>query len=117
MPCGCAFVPCIYRFLEARSYIVVFQLISSSCCFYLNNELQQRAVLFPVGLSLHISSHSSSFSFEVIVVSDGSTDGTVKEVQRWSHQLGTDVVRLLELENNQGKGAAVKKVRWYLLEQ
>lgn len=73
-------------------------------------------MLLPVVLLLHTLSHSSSFSFEVMVVSDGSTDGTVKEVQRWSHQLGTDVVRLLELENNQGKGAAVKKVGLYLLE-
>lgn len=53
----------------------------------------------------------SSFTYEVIVVDDGSTDGTSAEVERWVTQLGTDAVRLLTLEENQGKGAAVGKVR------
>lgn len=66
-----------------------------------------RCFLYLVSLS-----RCSSFTFEVIVVSDGSTDGTVEEVQRWSHELGADTVRLLELEVNQGKGAAVRKVRY-----
>lgn len=53
---------------------------------------------------------TSSFSFEVLVVSDGSTDDTFIEVERYSQKLGTDAVRLLELASNQGKGAAVRKV-------
>ncbi|CAN0503064.1 unnamed protein product, partial [Scytosiphon promiscuus] len=52
----------------------------------------------------------SPFTYEVIVVDDGSTDGTVAEVERWVTELGTDVVRLLTLQENQGKGAAVAKV-------
>lgn len=52
----------------------------------------------------------SSFTYEVIVVDDGSTDRTAAEVKRWVAQLGTDAVRLLTLSENQGKGAAVGKV-------
>lgn len=60
--------------------------------------------------SVGILTLRSSFTFEVIVVSDGSTDETSAEVERWSRDLGSDVVRLLELSENQGKGAAVRKV-------
>ncbi|CAM9169561.1 unnamed protein product [Hapterophycus canaliculatus] len=55
------------------------------------------------------STADSSFTYEVIVVDDGSTDGTAAEVERWVTELGTDVVRLLTLQENQGKGAAVAK--------
>lgn len=47
----------------------------------------------------------------MIVVDDGSSDGTKAVVEGWVEELGTDVVRLLTLSGNQGKGAAVGKVR------
>lgn len=41
---------------------------------------------------------------------DGSTDQTAAEVERWVTRLGSDAIRLLQLKENQGKGAAVRKV-------
>ena len=52
----------------------------------------------------------SSFTYEIIVVDDGSTDATAAEVERWVARLGSDAIRLLRLKANQGKGTAVRKV-------
>ncbi|KAK6643075.1 hypothetical protein RUM43_004578 [Polyplax serrata] len=52
-------------------------------------------------------SASSNFSYEVIIVSDGSRDNTVKIGLKYVEQYGSDKVRVLELEKNRGKGGAV----------
>lgn len=49
-----------------------------------------------------------SFSYEVIVVSDGSRDKTVQVAQKYSAKYGTDKVRVLSLVQNRGKGGAVR---------
>ncbi|CAG9762348.1 unnamed protein product [Ceutorhynchus assimilis] len=49
-----------------------------------------------------------SFTYEVIVVSDGSTDATVNEALNYSKKYGIEKVRVLELERNRGKGGAVR---------
>ncbi|KAJ8930321.1 hypothetical protein NQ314_016870 [Rhamnusium bicolor] len=54
------------------------------------------------------SSLGSSFQYEIIVVSDGSTDETVKVANEYAKKLGTEKLRVLELENNRGKGGAVR---------
>jgi len=46
----------------------------------------------------------------VIVVSDGSTDGTCDVVMEYVRQYGSDQVRLLKLYENRGKGGAVSLV-------
>ncbi|XP_057669786.1 dolichyl-phosphate beta-glucosyltransferase isoform X2 [Diorhabda carinulata] len=51
---------------------------------------------------------NSDFKYEIIVVSDGSTDKTVKIAQEYSKKLSTDKIRVLDLENNRGKGGAVR---------
>ena len=76
-------------------------------------------------------SKDESFTYEVIIVNDGSSDGTSEVIdvggggrQREGPQLiapqealklvsqyGTATVRLLELEKNRGKGGAVRLVR------
>lgn len=50
----------------------------------------------------------SGFSYEVIVVSDGSTDRTVEVAQRYASKY--DTVRVLALVKNRGKGGAVRLV-------
>ncbi|XP_056630110.1 dolichyl-phosphate beta-glucosyltransferase isoform X2 [Diorhabda sublineata] len=51
---------------------------------------------------------NSDFKYEIIVVSDGSTDKTVKIAQEYAKKLSTDKLRVLDLENNRGKGGAVR---------
>lgn len=47
-------------------------------------------------------------TYEVIIVSDGSKDKTVKEGWRYTEQFGSAKVRVLELVQNRGKGGAVR---------
>lgn len=55
-------------------------------------------------------SSTSEFHYEIIVVSDGSTDSTVKFAQGYSKKLSCDKVRVLDLDPNRGKGGAVRLV-------
>lgn len=52
----------------------------------------------------------SKFTYEVIVVSDGSRDQTVEVAQSYAQKFGTDKVRCLKLIKNRGKGGAVRLV-------
>lgn len=47
-------------------------------------------------------------TYEIIVVSDGSTDQTVKVAQNYATKY--DSIRVLELVKNRGKGGAVRLV-------
>jgi len=49
-----------------------------------------------------------TYSYEVIIVNDGSIDATVKLADNVLRQHIPDKFRILKLEANQGKGAAVK---------
>lgn len=49
-------------------------------------------------------------AFEVIVVSDGSTDGTCNVVMEYVEKYGVEQIRLLKLTHNRGKGGAVSLV-------
>lgn len=50
----------------------------------------------------------SGLTYEVIVVSDGSTDKTVEVAQNYAKKY--DTLRVLELIENRGKGGAVRLV-------
>lgn len=50
------------------------------------------------------------FSYEVIIASDGSVDKTVDVGLDYTKKYGSDVVRVLDLQPNRGKGGAVQLV-------
>ncbi|XP_037543913.1 dolichyl-phosphate beta-glucosyltransferase [Nematolebias whitei] len=49
-----------------------------------------------------------SFTYEVIVVDDGSKDKTTEVASRYTRKYGADKVRVLTLVKNRGKGGAVR---------
>lgn len=54
---------------------------------------------------------TTEFTYEIIIVSDGSTDKTVEVAQTYAKKYET--VRVLELVKNRGKGGAVRLVSKY----
>lgn len=50
------------------------------------------------------------FSYEIIVVSDGSRDGTVAKALKYSQKYTVEKFRVLELVENRGKGGAIRMV-------
>lgn len=51
----------------------------------------------------------SSFTYEIIIVDDGSRDATDHIALEYVSRYGTDAIRLLKLVKNQGKGGAVQQ--------
>ena len=49
-----------------------------------------------------------NFSFEIIIVDDGSTDDTYQHAMKYVQRLGIDTCRVLRFAANRGKGAAVR---------
>lgn len=56
----------------------------------------------------YLKTREPSLKYEVIVVSDGSKDNTAKVGREYVKKHGADVLRVLELEKNRGKGGAVR---------
>lgn len=51
-----------------------------------------------------------TFTYEVLVVDDGSKDQTSKVALKYSQKYGSDKVRVITLVQNRGKGGAVRMV-------
>lgn len=51
----------------------------------------------------------STFSYECIIVDDGSRDNTYEVAMQYTASEGSDVVRVMKLKQNQGKGGAVQQ--------
>lgn len=49
-----------------------------------------------------------SFTYEVIVVNDGSKDKTTQTAQSYCNKYGSDKIRVLTLAKNRGKGGAIR---------
>lgn len=56
-----------------------------------------------------VRSAAAPFTYEIVVVDDGSRDGTVRVARTYTDRYGAERVRVLESRQNGGKGAAVKK--------
>ncbi|CAM6083191.1 unnamed protein product [Calypogeia fissa] len=53
--------------------------------------------------------HDRAFTYEIVIVDDGSTDNTVKVAFEYVKKYKLDVVRVIKQGVNLGKGAAVRK--------
>ncbi|GBN41167.1 Dolichyl-phosphate beta-glucosyltransferase [Araneus ventricosus] len=54
-----------------------------------------------------------NFSYEVIIVDDGSSDGATNVALDYVTKLGSEKVRVLTVLKNRGKGGAVTGLFWY----
>uniref|UniRef100_A0A672YPG6 dolichyl-phosphate beta-glucosyltransferase n=1 Tax=Sphaeramia orbicularis TaxID=375764 RepID=A0A672YPG6_9TELE len=74
-----------------------------------NEELRMPVMLDEaMGYLENRQKQNPSFTYEVIVVDDGSKDKTTEVAMQYTRKYGADKVRVLTLVKNRGKGGAVR---------
>lgn len=96
-----------------------FPLLSDAASLYLSlivpayNEEERLSTMMDATMEYLKQKKSSTkdenYSYEVIIVDDGSKDKTSEVALQYVKKFGADTVRLLKLAKNQGKGGAVQQ--------
>ncbi|CAH8503186.1 unnamed protein product [Schistosoma rodhaini] len=74
------------------------------------NEVERLPTMLTEALNyLHKREDSDKkFTFEIIIVNDGSKDHTLEIAHKYCKREGSDTLRVISLDRNRGKGAAVR---------
>lgn len=59
--------------------------------------------------NIYNDSNNNNFTYEIIIVDDGSVDGTTDCALKYSAKYGDNKIRVITLEKNRGKGGAVRE--------
>ncbi|KAK9037047.1 hypothetical protein V6N11_021969 [Hibiscus sabdariffa] len=78
-------------------------------CFFFPEHRLPGALDATMNYLLKRAAKDESFSYEVVIVDDGSSDGTKKVAFDFVKKYGIDNVRVILLDENHGKGEATRK--------
>lgn len=111
--------PCNVWHTKSESYVRIFasllcvKIINTNAFYWITLNYFTVPVMMDVCLDYLEKRRvaDKSFTYEVIVVDDGSRDKTTEVALGYSRTYGSDKVRVLTLAKNRGKGGAVRMVR------
>ena len=75
----------------------------SGCLVLIHSSLRQLKGALLRYLQRRRDAQGANFTYEVVVVDDGSSDGTSHQAFKHVRQYGVDTVRVLQLPRNHGK--------------
>jgi len=85
--------------------------VTLSCIIPSYNEEERLPIMLDETLEYleNRAKQETGFTYELVVVDDGSRDRTSEVALRYSKQYSVDKIRVLTLQKNRGKGGAVKR--------